>query len=273
MRRIISRVEPGRLPSLPLPLYVRSAGYNEAEEGWTEFSRASTKQFVQVFWCVQGAGEFRLGNSRHVLQCNEVIYHLPGEDHFHKAVKGLWAYHWFTLDGPLAVSFMKGYMYPQEPMACGACPVDLFLQIETLMREMTPYSQRKMLSIATDILALAGNRSDPKNSMEQIVSRFIDIVQKNYADPAVNINELAERLQIHRTTLNRIFKKHMRISPGEYLMKSRIQRALSLLRETAYPVYEVGEMVGIPHRGYFCRLVRRTTGVSPQVYREQRSID
>jgi len=69
--------------------------------------------------------------------------------------------------------------------------------------------------------------------------------------------------------LTRLFKKRMLISPGEYLMQLRLQRALSLLRETDHPVYEVGEMVGIPHRGYFCRLIRRAVGVSPKAYRER----
>ena len=140
------------------------------------------------------------------------------------------------------------------------------------MREMSPYSQRKMLSVAVDILALAGSRDDSKNSCGQVVSHFIELVQENYSNPSVNINELSDQLKIHRTTLTRLFKKRMLVSPGEYLMQLRLQRALSLLRETDYPVYEIGEMVGIPHRGYFCRLIRRTVGVSPGVYREQLSM-
>lgn len=272
MRRIISRTDPNRLPALPLPFYVRSVGYNEAGKGWAEFFSAATKQFVQIFWGVEGEGEFRIGKSRYVLHSDEVIYHLPGEDHFHKSLSSTWAYHWFTLDGPMALAFIQGYGYPREAMQAGPCPVDLFLQIETLMREMSPFSQRKMLSIAADILAMAGCRDDGASSCGQVVSRFIELVQENYSDPKVNINELAERLGIHRTTLTRLFKKRMLVSPGEYLLQLRLQRALSLLRETEYPVYEIGEMVGIPHRGYFCRLVRRTVGVSPKVYRERLSM-
>ena len=272
MRRVISRTDPNKLPALPLPLYVRSVGYNEADNDWTEFFPAETKKFVQIFWGVKGEGEIRIGNSIHVLHRNEFIYHLPGEDHLHTSLSPVWAYHWFTLDGPMAAAFMQGYGYPREAMPAGTCPVDLFLQLETLMREMSPYSQRKMLSIAADILALAGSRDDSNTSCGQIVSRFINLVQENYSNPTVNINELSDQLKIHRTTLTRLFKERMLVSPGEYLMQLRLLRALSLLRETDYPVYEIGEMVGIPHRGYFCRLIRRTTGVSPKVYREQLSM-
>lgn len=270
MRRIISRIYPDRLPAPPLPFYVRSVGYNEAGRGWSEYFSASTKQFVQVFWGVEGEGEFRIGTSKYVLHAGEIIYHLPGEDHFHRSQSSRWAYHWFTMDGPMAVDFIRGYGYPREAMHAGACPVDLFLRLETLMREMSPFSQRKMLSIATDILATAGYREGAESPCGKLIQDFMELAQKNYSDPAVNINEIAERLGVHRTTLGRLFKRHMLISPGEYLLQLRLQRALSLLRETEYPVYEIGEMVGIPHRGYFCRLIRRTVGTSPKVYREER---
>lgn len=270
MRKIISRPEPGRLPAFPMPLYVRSVGYNEAISGWHEFFPATDKNFVQIFWSVKGEGKFCFNGIEQVLPPDSFIYHLPGEDHHHMALSS-WAYHWFTLDGPLSRQFMQGYGYPRQAMPSGPCPVELFLQLELLMREMSPYSQRKMLSIATDILALAG-RDASDHSCNMIVSHFIELAQEHYSNPLINVNELSDRLGIHRTTLTRVFSKKMLVSPGEYLMQVRVQRALSLLRETDLPIYQVGEMVGIPHRTYFCRLIRRTVGVSPKVYRERISL-
>ena len=37
MRKIVSRPDPYVLPELPMPVHIRSAGYNEAEFGWSEF--------------------------------------------------------------------------------------------------------------------------------------------------------------------------------------------------------------------------------------------
>jgi AraC-like DNA-binding protein len=85
----------------------------------------------------------------------------------------------------------------------------------------------------------------------------------------VNINSMASMLGVHRTTLDRLFKRQMLMDPGEYLIKLRIQRALSLLRETERPIFEVGEMAGIPNRSYFCKLIRRATGMSPADYRKR----
>ena len=274
VKRIISRPEPNRLPELPLPLYVRSAGYHEAEAGWSEFSRASDKNFVQIFWSVRGIGEFRIGDVVRPMPAESFLFHLPGEAHFHIAVSD-WAYHWFTLDGPLAAAFIRGYGYPREAMPAGACPAGLFLQLETLLREMTPYSQRRMLGVAADILALAGNpagRRRKGGAAARVVDRFLELVRAEYSDPGLDVNTLADRLGVHRTTLTRLFRERMLVSPGEYLLNLRIQTALSLLRGTDYPVSAVGEMVGIPHRGHFSTLIRRTVGVSPGIYRERSSM-
>lgn len=268
MKRIISRPEPDRLPLLPLPLYVRSVGYHEAKAGWGERIPAAGKKFVQIFWGVKGRGEFRMDGGNLILPPEHFIYHLPGEDHVHSAISD-WCYHWFTLDGNMAAAFMSAYGYPREAMHSGPCPVELFLQLEEMMREMTPYSQRRMLSVAIDILARAGCRNEEINSSTRIVGKFIAMAQKDYADSGVNVNTLADRLGVHRTTLSRQFHQSMLIAPGEYLMQLRLQRALSLLRETNLPVCRVGEMVGIGHRAYFSRLIRNVTGMSPKAYRER----
>jgi len=147
--------------------------------------------------------------------------------------------------------------------------------LETLLREMTPYSQRRMLGVAADILALAGNpagRRRKGGAAARVVDRFLELVRAEYSDPGLDVNTLADRLGVHRTTLTRLFRERMLVSPGEYLLNLRIQTALSLLRGTDYPVSAVGEMVGIPHRGHFSTLIRRTVGVSPGIYRERSSM-
>ena len=269
MRTVVSRPEPGRLPSLPLPVYVRSVGYNEAAAGWSENLPGAEKPFVQLFWGVRGAGELLIDGRKRTLRENETIYHLPLEDHAHVALGPLWTYRWFTLDGPGAADFMRGYGYPREAQYAGECPHELFLAMEQLMKEMSPYSQRKLLSVATDILALAGGRPDETTRAGQVVGRFIELTRGSYMDDALNVNAVADRMGIHRTTLTRLFQQKMMMSPGEYLARQRIQCALSLLRESELSIAEVARRAGIPHRSYFSRAIRRATGVSPREYRER----
>ncbi len=268
MRKIVSRPDPHVLPELPMPVHIRSAGYNEAEFGWKEFEPKEEKPFVQFFWCIQGAGEISLPERTVILHAGETFHHLPGEDHCHCSCDPghEWRYCWFTFDGPAAGAFIEAYGYPREPVYSGECPMNLFLELEMLVRKHTPYAQRHALSVAAEILALAGGADDGESS-EGLVKRFLALAGESMRDPGVTVEKLARKLGVHRTTLNAQFRAAMGLSPGMHLDRLRLQHALSLLRETNMPVKEVAEHAGFANVSYFCKLVGKATGHSPQIYR------
>lgn len=268
MRKIVERPNVRQLPSLPLPFHVRSVGYNEAYCGWKEFAPGDWKNFVQLFWTVDGTGEVATPNGPFRVSPGEVFFRLPGEDHDHQAVapKHFWRYYWFTFDGPGAADFLRSYDYPERGFYAGECPTHLFLEIETLLKERTLYAQRHAISVAAEILALAGGTLESSGEYD-LVKQFIALVHENFRRPEVTAGALAASLSVHRTTLNRKFHAAMSLNPGEYLSQVRLQHALSLLRETELPVKEIACECGISGAGYFCQVVRRETGMSPMEYR------
>jgi transcriptional regulator GlxA family with amidase domain len=150
----------------------------------------------------------------------------------------------------------------------GPCPHALFDALADGLREMSPSSQRRMVAIAAELFARAGE--PPKKESDragEIVGRFVKLAQDNYANASVNVNALADIIGAHRTTLSRVFKERMLLSPGEYLMRIRMQRALSLLKETSLPIAEVAALSGIPDPTYFHRRVRLATGLGPKEFR------
>ena len=270
MRKIISRPDPLQLPSLPLPIHVRSVGYNEADCGWFERVPGRQKNFVQLFWCVQGIGEITLPDRTILLHPGETFHHLPGEDHIHRSCdpENEWRYYWFTFDGPAAEAFIEAYGYPRESIYSGECPVNLFLELEILVRKHTPYAQRHALAVAAEILALAGGADDfvPE---EGLVKRFLHLARESIQSPGVTVESLARKLGVHRTTLTDLFRTEMDMTPGAYLDRLRLQHALVLLRETNMRIKEVAEHSGFSNLSYFSRVIGKATGRTPQAYRTQ----
>ena len=263
MRKIVGRPEPTVLPTLPLLAHIRSAGYNEARYDWEENEGA--KHFVQVFWCIQGAGEFFLPGRTVTLRPGETFFHLPGDIFHHRSCDpaAQWRYHWFTFDGPGAADFMLSYGYKQEKMYAGECPVALFLELEFLVRKHTPYAQRHAFSVAAEILARMGG-DDTLSSQEQLVSRFLSLVREKMYDPAVTIDSLAGKLGVHRTTLNKHFFAATGVAPGAYLDTIRIEHALHLLRDSDLSIKEIGLRCGLTNQSYFSKLIRQATGMTPR---------
>lgn len=263
----VARPEVNTLPSLPLPFHVRSTGHFILESGWSENVPGARKNFVQLFWCVAGEGEFMVDGKPCPFRPDEVIYHLPLEDHIHAVKSQRMEYRWLAFDGPLAAPIMLSYQYPRTSFHAGPCPHELFLELFRHLREMSPLSQRRMLATALAILALAGGRHDDTSKPGQIVARFIQLVQDKVSDESANINSLADAIGVHRSTLNRIFQERMKTSPKEYLLQYRLRHALSLLRDTDLPISRIATMSGIPYRSYFCNFIRKATGLSPSEYR------
>ena len=270
--RILSRPDPNTLPDFPLPFHVRSVGSNDSDFGWSETVAGGKKRFVQVFWTVAGSGRIILPGREIVTRAGEVFYHLPGEDHDHHTIGRKWHYYWFTIDGAHAAEFITSYGYGRESHYAGECPVKLFLELELLLHERTPYAQRHAVAVAVEILALAGGKLQDLDGRD-IVRKFIGIAQESPLDTRLSASAVARQLGVHRTTLYRLFLREMGMTPGSYLQELRIQHALSLLRETELPVKAVAAECGLPYAGYFCRLIRRITGLSPAAYRKQSGVD
>jgi AraC-like DNA-binding protein len=69
----------------------------------------------------------------------------------------------------------------------------------------------------------------------------------------------------------RTFKSVFRQTPHQYLTARRLEQARRLLRQTDLAITDICYAVGFQSLGSFSWLFRRRVGVSPQVYRQQKS--
>jgi len=84
----------------------------------------------------------------------------------------------------------------------------------------------------------------------------------------IGVEGLAAFAGMSTATLNRRFRQHMRISPGEFLAQLRVSRACRRLRETPLNVTEIALECGYESPAAFSRAFRRQMGMSPKSYRE-----
>ncbi len=264
---MVIRPESWKPPALRLPFSLRSTGFHQFEN-YAKENPSSGEGYVQVFWGISGEIELRVGEERLPLKAGDVVWKLKKESHAYKSKAPGGEFRWFTFEGPLADDFILGYDYPRRLEGAGPCPTALFLELERLLKEMSPYGQRRMIAIAAEALALAGRRLGTKEDASRLVERVVEIIQSHYQETGLNVNTLADSLGCHRATLTRRFIEMMGVSPGEYLARLRMQEASSLLRNSQLPIGEIGVKIGMPNRSHFSRAVRRATGMSPGALRK-----
>ena len=106
-------------------------------------------------------------------------------------------------------------------------------------------------------------------------SEFIEnlgaLIREAMDSGKVDFEEIASRMCISRTHLNRKVKSITGGTTSDLVLSYRIAKAKELLLTTDLPVWEVAEQCGISDPAYFCTLFKKAVGKSPGQLRKERS--
>jgi len=100
------------------------------------------------------------------------------------------------------------------------------------------------------------------------ISQAMSYIKSNYGMD-INLQEVANHVNLNPTYLSNLFKKDLQINFTEFLNEVRIQKAKELLVDSYLKAYEISEKVGFADNTYFCRVFKKLTGSSPNEYRKQ----
>jgi transcriptional regulator GlxA family with amidase domain len=83
----------------------------------------------------------------------------------------------------------------------------------------------------------------------------------------VRIGELAQAMAVSQQTLLRHFRRHLKLTPQEYVRHLRVHSAQSLLLRTSRPIGQIAALVGYSDVHTFRKVFRQQAGVSASSYR------
>lgn len=83
----------------------------------------------------------------------------------------------------------------------------------------------------------------------------------------ISISDVCAHISVERTYFFRRFKMEAGLSPQEYLVSLRIEKAKEMLRSSDKPVLKIAEEVGYPNYVSFLKIFSRKTGFTPTQYR------
>lgn len=111
-------------------------------------------------------------------------------------------------------------------------------------------------------LALAGEQQPETDLAEQIAS----YIEEFYHQP-LSMSAMAELFHYSTHHLVRVFKRKYHCSPMEYVSRTRMQHARSLLAGTDAPIRDVAERVGYTDFYYFSRLFKKVFRETPAQFK------
>jgi signal transduction histidine kinase/DNA-binding response OmpR family regulator/streptogramin lyase len=137
--------------------------------------------------------------------------------------------------------------------------------LEACLRNILVMRRRLIERFSTQplepIAPLASNDTD-----SQFLEQMRKIIDEHIADSDLNVNFLAEQLNISRSGLFAKIKTLADITPNEMIQVMRLKRAAILLRKDQYTISEICYMVGFSNPSYFSKCFQKQFGIRPVDY-------
>lgn len=110
--------------------------------------------------------------------------------------------------------------------------------------------------------------SAKKESNNNEILRIIAYLESNL-HTKITIADLTKRFQMNRTYLSRLFLNYTGETIMQFVNRTRMELASTLLRDTTIPMSEVMERAGFSDYSYFSKTFRKYKGMSPRNYRKK----
>jgi AraC-like DNA-binding protein len=113
------------------------------------------------------------------------------------------------------------------------------------------------------------SRKKKKLELASLVDKSIRWIMLQYNRSDITIEQLAEALGYHRTYFSQLFKQHTGLSPRQYLMQVRLNKAKELLQEQDLTIQQVAYSVGYSDPLYFSKQFKLATGNTPVEFKKR----
>jgi len=131
--------------------------------------------------------------------------------------------------------------------------------VESLRRIVAHVARRTFTPLPA---STAGALSEP-------VAWSVKHISQNYSQP-IRLDEMARRVGLSKYHFLRKFQKELGMTPGAFLQRYRICRAMDRLLESDEAIQTIAREVGYQDAASFSRAFLRTVGTQPYLYRQTR---
>ncbi len=263
----------------PLPAMLSSVGA-ETRTGpgydWHGLRRGGGGNII-LQYTLAGQGRLSFDETTHALQPGEALCVYVPHNHRYWVEPGEeWTFFWINCRG----SWLNSAWAETAERVQGkisAPPGTRFFEIcrEILHRtyqgriKTARDASRLAYELTLELLALAGGAGEshrPGAEASPEIHKALQYLHTHYPEN-IGVDDLAEAAGLSRYHFSRQFHAETGLPPGEYLIRERLQRAVTLLQSDREPIKTVAQQCGFADANYFSRAFRQRFGLSPREFR------
>jgi len=231
----------------------------------------------QLVYVTKGEGIFKSGSVKgSTLDAGKLLLLFPGEWHtYHpKADKG-WDTYWMGFNGYFPDNLMKHRFFsvkePIHDIGFNEQIVDLFKQAIELVKQEKAGFQQIVSGIAMHLLGMVyyvmqNNLFEDKEIITKIEKARM--IMREHPGGDVCLEEIAASLNMSYSWFRKMFRRYTGLSPAQYQLQVKLQKAKALLVSSSKPVKEIAYLLDFESSNYFASFFKGKTGMTPLEYRE-----
>ncbi len=261
----------GTASSFPFCLY--EEGYFESGNNY--YTVRDNKPMYLVIYTISGCGSMKVGDKQRSLPAGSAVLIDCRSRHEYRTVSAEpWCFHWVHFDGPAMSGYHQmlvedfGVLHIAEKVRF----VRYLERIHDINVETNAILRYALFSdIMAGMLLILGNarffsdcNSEVNSDVVQIACNYI----KEHLGQHITVDELAELVHLSKYYFIRLFKRHMGVSPYQYVQIMRVNRAKELLMTSQLRINEISQMVGFSSAVRFTKFFADMTGTYPSQFRK-----
>ena len=224
------------------------------------------------YYIISGEIVFSLGGVDHVCRDGDMFFLAPNEcariSNPSDSQKASLYYVIFELhDGVFPASLgIERPIKDEERVLFGLCR-EMYKTRLAQGRAHTLLEKSLFLRLLYELVTYKSN-TEEKAGVNLNLERTVRYMKMNFYKP-LTVEELGKHAGYSTSHFRRLFVESYGVSPHEYLLNYKIERAKELLvEEDGRSVDELADILGMCNSSYFCRLFKKKTGISPHKYKK-----
>ena len=216
------------------------------------FFEVKARPYAALSFRVSGTGRFEIGEKSFISKAEDVLF-LPSDTPYKVE---------YSVGESIVVHFNRCNYFEVENF-CFEHSFNIKLCFERLLEAWNGNrSVNQTKSVIYDILDKMSN-SQKETVNDTAVENCVRYIDEHYCDPKLDVEMLCDISFLSVSSLQRAFARCLAMSPKQYLIQLRMNRALELLTKNELSVKEISVACGFTDEKYFSRAFKKRYGYPP----------